>query len=324
MNSKSLLIYPVENYSISSIRNVNSYDSMQAFFIERNVKSNVNIDTVCLPLWRPKRQKHKISWQIFKKALTNKGLDLRNYKNIVFTKLGPERQFDKDIIHNILKNITGNIYKFEDTNIRLYDIERFFTLGHFITYPKNIHRYKNLGLSVSTDIFRPRQNFDKNFYVHVDHNYPKVANYFLDIKNFLYRLESEITKHTHWQRLKIIYHTKESSIKDLGHYDTTDIDINFLANLYGRSYLGLISHRESMGQYPIEMLSCGANIISFNEEDLPKQVKDQLTIINYNDLDYKKLLDLELLKQNIKDNRKNSIKFDYSNFTNRLIEILTL
>lgn len=318
-----LIIYPCEIYKIKSLDLVDSYDVMQSFFVEQNIKkyyNNKNIVTIGLNIWRPKKEKAKFSFSFFQNCLQNQGIDLNEVKHVLFTKLGPERQFEKGFIKNLLDVISGNIYKFEDANRNVYDIDRFYTIGHF-TKKGPTDNYIDCGLSVATDLFYPAEiKNNEEFVVHVDHNYPNIANYVEDIKQFLFLLENKISTNSQWKRLKLIYHDREAAIDDLGHFDFKNIKITDLAEVYRHCHLGIISHRESLGQYPLEMLSSGVNVLSMTKLDLLIPVKEQLPLLHYNTLKIDALLDPMWLEASSRDNRQHMLKYDYSLFVRKFTD----
>lgn len=320
-----LIIYPCETYKIKSLDLVDSYDVMQSFFVEQNIKKyykNKNIVTIGLNIWRPKKEKSRFSFSFFQNCLQDQYLDIKDVKHILFTKLGPERQFKKNFIKDLLDTISGNIYKFEDTNKNVYNRDRFYTVGHF-TKQGPTNNYIDCGLSVATDLFYPAKiKSNEEFVVHVDHNYPNIANYFEDIKQFLFLLENKISKNSQWKRLKIIYHDRETPINEIGHYDFESIKITDLASIYQHCHLGIISHRESLGQYPLEMLSCGTSVLSMNKADLLTPVKKQLPLLDYDTLNIDNLLDPIWLESKCRYNRNYMLKYDYSLFVKKFIDYI--
>jgi hypothetical protein len=240
---------------------------------------------------------------------------------VLFTHLGAHRQFHKSLLDKILNEISGSVYKFEDCNIRLFDNQRICTIGHFTT-GNNVSNYFDAGVSVANDIFVPNQNFsDGIFKVHVDHNYVGVDNSFKEIKVFLQDLESKVQRDSYWKNLEVYYHDSVCDINDLGHFDFNNLDILSLAKIYSQCHLSFISHRESLGQYPLEMLSSGAGVVLLNDKFLKDSIRDNLEKFLITDMSQISLCVDDLLRQQ-KNNRNNVLKYSYFAFVNNILKFI--
>ena len=318
-NIDLLVIFPCKKDVLLSIDNIKDYASMQAYFINQYIYDNhKNIKTICIDnIWKEKYTKQRVSFSELKAAIEGQGIKLKNCKNILFTKLGVSKQFGQKTINQLTASTDANLFKLEDCNIRL--INEFVTIGHFYN-SNNDKNFFNAGLSVCTNTFTPKFLNDTIFRVHVDHNYQGVDNYFPIIKNLLHKLKDKIYHHTYWTDLEVTYHTQKESIDSLGHFNVTNVGICNLAKIYSKSNLSFLSHRESMGQYQLEMLSCGVNTVLPNKSAIPENIRNQLPLIYYKDIDFDKILDLEFLKHSKLMNRKLSLNYDYKKYVDKIKE----
>lgn len=321
-----LVIFPCNRKVLDDIKLVNDYNSMQAFFINQAIKKLSNKNIVCVGLdnlWKPKQKglKHKITFNMLQSALQEYHINFSDCNHVLFTHLGAHRQLHKTVIDEILQEISGSIFKFEDYNKRLFDNKSVYTIGHF-TDSGDIHQYFDAGLSVATDLFSPKQCYnDSVFKVHVDHNYQGVDNCFNEIKDFLYNLKNKLEKTDHWKELEVYYHDRLCKINEIGHFDYEHLDIVSLAEIYGKCHLSFVSHKESLGQYPFEMLSAGVGVILLRNNFLKGPIRQQIDNVLITSVDNISLDSVDLKRH--RDNyRSFSLNYSYDLFVDKILSFI--
>jgi hypothetical protein len=312
-----LIVHYCSEDVVNDINNVSRYRNMKSFLLCKYLKqfnNNLNIKHIFSMDFFDKKSKN-----LFKYKWLNNQTDLKNVKHILFNKLGSLGKFSKNDIECILSDINGNIYKFEDTSIRLFpDQDRIITIGHL---GKEQNGYRNFGYAVTTDIFKPIEKYKERTYrVHIDHNYKGRYNHFEKIVDCVSNLESKIKKSSYWKNIEIIYHDRLCPIKDLGHFNFKTIPIEELANIYGKTHVGFLSHRETLGQYPLELKSTGAEVISSKKQSVSKEMFDVLELTSFLDVDYDLLIDVDYLQQKDKYNRNLTLQFDYKYFVQKILQ----
>jgi hypothetical protein len=322
-----LIIFPCNATVLDNVNEVMDYNSMQAHFICQALRSTtltMNIVCVCIPdIWKPKGTKNKISFARLTTALNAKGIAISNCHHLLITTLNSSRQYGKDLIDNLLLSISGNVYKFEDRNIRISNNNRLVTIGHYSKGPEEAN-FINAGIAVPTSVFVPQQDHDSRVYrVHVDHNYPNVASCFDEIKTALMQLQEKIYQHSEWDSLEVIYHTRVSEINEIGHFNTTNVSIGELARIYGRCHLAFLSHRESLGQYPFEMAAAGASVIVLKKKYLPV-IKSATTAhrVQIEDVNYDMFLNKAYVTKAYKINQYSVAHLGYDRFVRNFLDAM--
>lgn len=317
-----LIVYCVDENTLKSLKCVTNYPEMKTYFFHHALMrsqaiQNKKIALVHLPDFWGSKSKNK--FQEFKTLLTNQGIDISKVDNLLFALLGSLKVFRQDSLTELCNSITGKIYKFEDRDIRCSPYDKIQTIGHY-QVAKEANNFLNAGFTIARDVFVPIQDFDSGvFKVHVDHDLEKRENIFTEIKTILRELKTRIMNHSHWRDLKVYYHDKICEIADIGHSNYGYLAVDELAQVYGACHLAFLSHKETLGQYPLEMLSCGVNVIArkthLNHKELP--VIDVDGSINYD-----MLLDNQLIKTSISKNRDSTSSFSFDNYAHKILEFI--
>jgi hypothetical protein len=324
-----LVIFPCNSEVFTDISKITDYDSMQAYFIYSALRQlTLEKNIVCIgydDLWLPKSCKNKITFDQFITKLKKRNIKITDCCHVLITKLNSSKQFGNGFLDSVLESISGNVYKFEDKNIRVFDNPRLITIGHYSKGPEEAN-FINAGLAIPTDIFYPQQIVNNRVYkVHVDHNYPGVANCFSEIKQVLHGLENRIQEHPDWDKLEVIYHTLPTKIDNIGHFETTNICINNLSKIYGQCHLAFLSHRESLGQYPFELCASGVNVIILKKNLLSGDVmKDATAVhrISVDEFNYFLFLNKTFIKTSININSKSVEDMSYLRYVQNFLEAM--
>lgn len=318
-----LVIFPCNQKVLDDIKLVNDYNSMQAFFINQAIKKLSNKNIVCVGLdnlWKPKQKgvKNKITLNMLQSSLQEYQINFGDCNHVLFTHLGAHKQFHKTVIDEILQQIYGAIFKFEDFNHRLFTDQPVYTIGHY-TKGDNIFQYFDAEISIASDIFLPNQSYDDRiFKVHVDHNFHGRNECFDEIKNFLYDLENRLKKSNYWKTLEVYYHDRLCKIDEIGHFNYNHLDIVSLAEIYGQCHLSFVSHRETLGQYPFEMLSAGVGVVLLQNSFLNGPVRQKIDSILIKSID-ELSLDPSDLKRSGENYRSISLNYSYDLFVDKML-----
>lgn len=310
------IVYPMLLDSITDLRNCVDYPTMQAHYIYRYAnKKTISVGTPYNWLYKSSSNKFKDLFDI----LNDHGINLNNVENLLITGVNSLKYFTKVELKRLQDSIKGNLYQIDDSNFNqnLYS----FTFSHYTKQSHASDRSMEISLAVASDLFQPRQNFsDKEFVVHVDHRWTKTERLecFREIRDKLFLLQELVDQSTRWNRLKIIYHTEEiNDIQRIGTYDPHPVSIIDLANIYGSCHLALLSHAETLGQYPLEMLSSGASIL-MHRKMIPKETRGLYPFDTYDRFNYKDYLNI-VDEKIIDKNRQSILKYDYSLWVEKMI-----
>lgn len=315
-----LVVYCVSYKAVKNISEVKNYPQMKSHFFHKNfvplINENQSVKFMFLTDWWLKKSKHK--FEEFSSLAQAQNIDLKNVKDILFALLGTTTVWKSDSLTKLLDTVQGKIYKFEDKDIRLFADERIKTIGHFET-KKDAPNYYSAGFCVATDFFAPNQDWSSStLKIHIDHNLDGRENIFPDIKNALYKIKKSIKKYREWDDIEVYYHDTLCEIEDIGHNDYNFIPLKNLSELYGSCNIAFLSHKETMGQYPLEMMSCGVPVIG-----KPNHVQwSEPEIINIHNLDVDTFLKKENLKRlSIKNNHLIS-KYSFETFAQNVYQYI--
>ena len=324
-----LVVLPCELEVINDLNLVTNYPEMKCHFVMNEILKldyPKRIVFASAPTMWTNKSKHK--YDEFVSVLREQKISISKVNHILFAGLKALNQFRpthkgkaQGSLEKLKRNVKGNIYKWEDKNFRRMG-DQVYTIGHYTNTKWNTKNYFSAGLTIA-DIFKPRHDWENTaFRVHIDHTLPDRWNTFDEIKEILYKLESKIEKHSFWNSLHVFYHDKITPIEEIGHNDYGKISINELADIYGQTHVAFVSHRETLGQYPLELLASGATVVS-SWRNIPYDHKElyKLEILEEG-LNLDKLLDIEYLKLNCQENSKIIEKFGFDKFTKNMLDFI--
>lgn len=325
-----LIVIPCDYDSLNSLDSVTNYPEMKCYFFLEALKSlnlDKNIRIISMPTAWTEKSKNKFFE--FKYLLKLKNIDLTNVRHVLFAGLGALKQWrpsKKRTVQNSLdlleKNVNGNIFKWEDTNIRGYSNTKIYTIGHFTNSSSSTENYFEAGLCVAK-LFKPQQDWDsKTLKIHIDHDLPGRHNSFKIIKQIIATIQDRIDTHPYWEDLEIFYHDKPCKIEDIGHDKYGKIKITELSEIYGKTHISFMSHKETLGQYPLEMLSSGATVIT-SPKYFPFDHKKFFDIIDINkEVNYDNLLDKVWLQENSIKNLEKIKELTFEKFAEKVINFI--
>jgi len=293
----NLFIFPSEPY----LENVTCYDSMQAFFVWKQVRNNLNFEYIVLD-YPIKRSKIRIPKEEVERQLATKNIKLENIDNIIMTKVNGLKLLEKGLAREMLNKIKGKMYKFEDTANRIYENDRLITVGHFGKL-KN-PRYLNAGFAIG-DVYYKTDTDDDILRIHVDHNYPKVLEFYDIIKKKLHKLSK---KHT----IEVWYHDRPCNIDDIGHFRFNKIPIQSLAHVYSMMDFAFVTHRESLGHYAFEMAKTGVPVILPDNVCLLPEIKKNLITTHISNME--QLFIKTNYDRVVSQNKQKMLEYTFYNF----------
>lgn len=316
-----LVVYPLPIETIKNINNCNDYGSMQAHFMHSEfLKSSANIKYIGTSYeWITGKSVHKDN--DLKILCDQSGFSIYDVNHLLLTGVKSTKPFRGDSLSRLKKMIKGNIYQMADNNDTSHGLA--YTIAHYDKCGGIRERSPIAGLAVASDIFIPRQSFlDKIFRIHIDHRLLGRHDAFEAIRLKIKKLKDEFVANDRWSDIEIYYHSDNiTNIDVIGTYDPKPIPLTKLSHIYSTSHIGIVSHRETMGQYPLELLSSGATILVGDDSYLPKGVRNQVNfhlLETFDFLDYMKNVNESYLEIN----RKSVDNLSYSNFVKNVLKII--
>jgi hypothetical protein len=314
-----VIVYPMPLSDITDITKCTDYETMQAYNIHKHAHKNT-ISIGAPYSWLQKGIASK--FDALSRILVEHGININDVGDLVITGINSVKYVSAMDIQKITKSIKGKMYQIDDSNFNQNPYT--FTFTHYTKKSHADDRSIEIGLAVATDLFKPEQKFDNNeFVVHVDHRWTKTHRIdgFADIKNQLQLISSLIKKNLKWKTLKIIYHTEiVNDIDKIGTYDPKPVPITDLAKIYGNCHLSFLSHAETLGQYPLEMLSSGATIL-MHKKMIPKETRNCYPYYTFDKFDHENYLNT-MTQSTIEKNRQSVLKFDYSYWVENMLKHL--
>jgi hypothetical protein len=121
------------------------------------------------------------------------------------------------------------------------------------------HNQIHIGPLFNEEYLYPEKQYE-NLILHIDHHYPGRWDWSENIKKLITDLEKNEFFKENWNNYEVYYHTKKlNSIDDFDYYNPPhSIPFSELSKIYRQAHIGFVSHRETLGMYPIEMAATGA------------------------------------------------------------------
>lgn len=304
---------------ITDLENCVDYNTMQAYFIHQYAKDkSISVGT---PInWMFRRSNSK--YQDLIAYLQKERINIENIHDLILTGVNATKWFSESDLDKISKKIKGRLYKIDDSNY--FQDQWSFTFAHFIRDKRPSDRTFNLSLAVAVDLFVPSQDLSmKEFIIHVDHRWTQTERLdsFLEIKSIIKKIIEYNEKVKKWKNIKVIYHSGEiKDLNKLGSFNPGTVPIKKLAKIYGSSHLAFVSHAETLGQYPLEMLSCGVPVVS-HKKMIPRELRKLYPFMDIEKFKVEDFFD-RYSEKIFLENRKSVLKFSYSNWTNNMFKIL--
>lgn len=311
-----ILAVPLEDASDLSC--CKDYPSMQSYQIFKHTKDIASVSVVGTPYgWISENGPDKTKALI--EICQRQGIDLDDHRNLLICGVNSLKKFDKISLSRLSSMISGSVYQIDDSNFN--EGKEFVTLAHYIKKSKPSNHSIDLGLAVADDIFlKGHKTLSGTFVIHVDHRWTKTQRLdgFSEIRSLIADIKSAIENSERWNSVQVIYHTEDVvDIDSLGTYDPPDVDILALSEIYAKCHLAMVSHAETLGQYPLEMLCSGASVV-MNRKFIPKETRGLYDFYEFNSFDPEKFLkDVNEISINL--NRSKVLKFGYKVWVEKMI-----
>lgn len=303
----------------SENKHCRDYPTMQSHQIFKHGVKRHNVDFIGTPVdWLSHFEPDKDLRlaEIFNRQ--NKSIE--DYENLLICGVNSLKRFTTASIFRLGSMIRGSLFQIDDSNFN--QDKGFITLAHYIKKNHSSEHSIDLGLAVDTETFRPGdKNLSGQLIVHVDHRWTKTARLdgFDTIKSIISEMKSIIDQDDRWNSIKVVYHTEEiSDISTLGEYDPKNTSMEDLAAIYSKTHLAFVSHAETLGQYPLEMLSSGASVV-MHRKFIPKETRNLYGFLDITEFDPKKFL-REVNSEEFSANRSQAEKFSYSIWVDKMLD----
>lgn len=250
----------------------------------------------------------------------DQGKSISDYENLLVCGVNSMKRFTAAAIARLRSKIKKSIFQIDDSNFN--EGRDFVTLAHYIKKSHSCDHSIDLGLAVDTDTFAlGKKNLSGEFFIHVDHRWTKTPRLhgFDVIKSTIANIKSVIKDSERWQDIKVIYHTDEiTDIAKIGTYDPKNTSIDELASIYSKTHLAFVSHAETLGQYPLEMLSSGASVI-MHRKFIPKETRNLYQFCDITQFEPRTFL-RELNPDIFVANRAQAQKFSYDGWVDKMLD----
>lgn len=250
----------------------------------------------------------------------DQGKSVSDYENLLVCGVNSMKRFSAAAIARLRSQIKKSIFQIDDSNFN--EGRDFVTLAHYIKKSHPSDHSINLGLAVDTDTFvLGKKNLSGEFFIHVDHRWTKTHRLdgFDVIKSVIANIRSVIKNSDRWHDIRVIYHTDEiTDIARIGTYDPGNTSIDQLASIYSKTHLAFVSHAETLGQYPLEMLSSGASV-AMHRKFIPKETRNLYQFCDIAQFEPKTFL-RELNADIFVANRAQAQKFSYDGWVDKMLD----
>ena len=254
-SKKILLICNAQNYE-DSLSGCHEYNQVVTYFIKKELEKNgYECKAIGCQSWMGLKKRIKSYYADYEKHFD---FNLFNeYDNFFFTGAIPLKSTHAGIIRHLKQHVKGF---FAETNEYKRgakgDVEFFFLPG------EDSDNSICVGPLYDNDELFSEKQYDK-LVIHIDHHFEGRNNCSDKIIEKIKELENNEYFKTHWNGLEIYYHSKKiNNIDEIDFYNRPpDIPFKELAEIYRKTHIGFLSHRETLGLYPIEVSASGGHVV---------------------------------------------------------------
>lgn len=271
---KLLLIVHSDHYE-NDLNKCTNFNTVLAYHIKKEFESN-NVECLVVPgeSWLGIKKQKKSTWSTFERDF-NKNL-LKAYPNVLFVGAIPMKNVHASIIEFFYKNVTGVFGVCNEYLDKVHGDVMFFMLPDSST-----ENQQYIGPMYDSQYLYPDKQY-KTLILHIDHYMQGRLDWAKDIKLAIQDLENNQYFKNHWSDYEVFYHSKKlNSINEFVFEDRPpNIPFAQLSEIYRKSHIGFVSHRETMGMYPIEMAASGT-ILATTVKVLPRSMYELINHVNY-------------------------------------------
>lgn len=265
MEKTLLIIAHIDEY-YDDISKCNNFTSAITFNIKKQLQElGVKCHVVLGMPWLGAVKVQKSFYHDFDRLFDKQLLD--KFENILIIGANPLKKTNLNILNFLKQNVKHKLmYMSELPNI-LNDILNFYSMP-----TDNLGNQKNIfiGPMFNSEYLYPEKQYN-NLIIHIDHHYQGRSDCFSQIVKLINGLKHNQYFQTYWNNFEIYYHgLKLEDITDFDFYiRPPNIPYSELTAIYRKCHVGFISHRETLGMYPIEMAAAGAIPILLDDLFLP-------------------------------------------------------
>jgi len=248
-----ILLIVNSKYYIDDLSECKDFEQVQTYFIKKNLE---DLGAICKVhagrSWMGEKKVKKSSFEDYKKNFDENLFS--EYENILFTGAIPAKLLNDKIKNDFKERVRGKLVEMSEYSREPIRDMVFFSLPDETTKDKIC-----VGpLYDDTELYFDKQ-FDK-LILHIDHHLQGRKDCHEKIINCIKKLESNDYFQKNWNGYEIFYHGKKiNDIDDLDFYNRPpNIPFKLLSKIYRSSHVAFLSHRETLGLYPIEMAATGS------------------------------------------------------------------
>lgn len=267
--TKILLVSHSDNYH-DDLSQCKNFNEVLTYFVKKNLEKHgahcrvVNGGT-WLGLKRQIKSFERNYHEMFDKSL------LDEYPNVIFVGAVPLKITHDNIIKDLQKNITGMFAEFNEYSIEPHGDIVFYALPDDKRFENRIW----VGPMYDSENLYPDKKYD-TLVIHIDHHFPGRYDCFERIRSLINELKHNDYFKKNWKNFEVYYHSQQ--VEDIDQVDFYDIPPNIpfsdLSAIYRKTHVAFLSHRETLGMYPIEMTASGAYLVVLNRDFLPASIFD--------------------------------------------------
>lgn len=264
-----LLLLVHSDYYTDDLNQCKSFNTVIAWNLKNEfTKRGIDCHVVPSECWMGIKKQLKSTWDNFDKNF-DKSL-LNEYDNVLFVGAISLKHTHHTILDFFRKNVKGMFGAVNEGKREAPRDALFFMMPE-----EESHNQIHIGPLFNEEYLYPEKQYE-NLILHIDHHYPGRGDWSEDIKKLIIDLEKNEFFNTHWNNYEVYYHTEKlNSIDDFDYYNPpSSIPFTELSKIYRQVHIGFVSHRETLGMYPIEMAATGAMLAT-----IPKIVKPAM--LNY-------------------------------------------
>ena len=270
---KNMLIIVHSDHYEDSLTSCKNYDEVAAFFIAKFLRTHgYTVQVVPGQRWLGTKKIAKSTMRSFDnhfdKQLVNQ------YHNVMFVGAVPLKICSPQIVDWFKKHVKGLMIEFgEYRRGAKRDLQFFCLPGDETTTDYCV------GPMYDGSSLYPDKQYSK-LVLHIDHHLPGRGDCHLQIIEKIKELSQNQMFKDCWNGYELYYHgIKLNNIEDLDFYNKPpNIPFANLSAIYRKTHVGFLSHRETMGLYPVELAACGSVVAVFSPEFMPPSMYDIITV----------------------------------------------
>lgn len=310
-----LLIIVHSDYFEDDLNKCKTFNTVLACNLKKEFEAN-GVECLAVPgeSWLGVKKRLKSTWAAFERDFDQQLLN--QYENVLFVGAIPLKLAHASIIEYFKKNVKGLFAVCNEYKIKVHGDYLFYAMPE-----EGSENQIHIGPMFNSEYLFPEKQY-KKLILHIDHYYPGRADWSDGIKLAVQQLENNPYFKNHWEGYELYYHSQKlDSIEQFNFYEKPpNIPFSELAEIYRKSHIGFVSHRETLGMYPIEMAATGT-MLATTPKMLAPSMFDYINYVNYTDNFWNEILP-QINEEQAKKNAAKVEKLSYKNGVKRILEVL--